>query len=60
MDFNIRYPKHKSGSYLLVATEKLLGFILIDSLLVILTVLKFQRQDKGIVVGQNFKVSIHH
>ena len=60
MEFNIRYPKNKSWSCLLVAMEKLLGLLLIDSSLVILTVLKFQRQDRGIVVGQDFKVSIHH
>ena len=53
MEFNTRYPKNKSWSHLLVATEKLLGLLLIDSLLVILTVLKFdRRQDRGIVVGQ--------
>ena len=60
MEFNIRYPKNKSWSYLLVETEKLLGLLLIDSSIVILIVLKFRRQDRRIVVGKDFKVAIHH
>ena len=51
MEFNIRYPNNKSWSHhLLVATEKLLGLLLIDSLLVILTVLKFDRRQERVIV----------